>query len=123
MKSLLKRMGHVAIEVSDLSRALTFYRDVLGLKPQWVGDEDWANLSLGGDDLSLVRSQGSVHPPHLGFYVDQEIDLQHMHSYLTVQGVKVEPIHPHRDGSKSFYFVDPDQNLLEILWMPQHNSG
>jgi catechol 2,3-dioxygenase-like lactoylglutathione lyase family enzyme len=117
------KMGHAALEVSDLNRAMRFYRDVLGLKPTWDGDPDWAQLALGGDDLSLVRKEGSKHPPHLGFRVQSREHLESAHQQLAAQGVLVEKVHGHRDGSMSFYFRDPDGNLLEAVWDPKHQQG
>ena len=78
-------------------------RDVLGLKPTWEGDPDWAQLALGGDDLSLVRKDGSKHPPHLGFRVESRDKLKAAHEHLVARGVPVEKMHGHRDGSMSFY--------------------
>ena len=112
------RMGHAAIHVSDLSRSVEFYRDLLGMDPAWTGDADWANLKLGEDDLSLVRRAGFRHPPHLGFRVATYDDLQTAHAELSAKGIKIQPIHEHRDQSSSFYFCDPDGNILEALWEP-----
>ena len=111
-------MGHSALTVSDLSESLKFYKDVLGCTSIWETDDDWAQLGLGPDDLSLVqRKEGkSLHPPHIGFQVASYEDLVKMHAQLQAQGVKVEDIHPHRDGTASFYFRDPSNNILEALW-------
>jgi catechol-2,3-dioxygenase len=118
--SVFLKMGHAALEVADLERSMKFYRDVLGLKPSWEGDPDWAQLKLGGDDLSLVKKEGSKHPPHLGFRVGSREALKLAHEHLATQGVRVERLHGHRDGSMSFYFSDPDGNLLEALWDPNY---
>ena len=116
---LFSRMGHVAIEVSDLERSMKFYRDLLGLEARWSKDADWANLKLGNDDLSLVKkSPGQIHPPHFGFRVKSREELKAAHEKLSTAGVSVEPISGHRDGSISFYFRDPDGNHLEAVWDP-----
>lgn len=112
------KMGHAALLVSDLKRSIEFYRDVLGFEDRWTKDEDWANLGLGPDDLSLVRRAGARHPPHLGLRVASEADLEAFHAKLQTTSVKVQKIAEHRDGSKSFYFTDPDNNILEALWDP-----
>ena len=112
------RMGHVALHVSDLKKAAQFYQDVLGLEGRWTESSDWANFKLGSDDLSLVKAEGAVHPPHFGFRVKTRDDLKKVHSELKSKGVFVEEIHGHRDGSISFYFKDPDGNNLEALWDP-----
>jgi catechol-2,3-dioxygenase len=113
------RMGHSALNVKDLERALDFYTKVLGLEKFWVGDEDWANLRVGNDDLSLVLEGHSRHPPHVGFRVESADALRGMHAKLVAAGANPEAIEGHRDGSQSFYFTDPEGNVLEALWDPR----
>ena len=114
---LFKKMGHTGIQVADLPRAIAFYRDVLGFQVDWSAD-DWANVSLGGDDLGLIATPPGRHPPHLGLRVDSRDDLMKAHADLQSKGVDVGPVKGQRDGSMSFYFRDPDGNQLEALWMP-----
>jgi catechol 2,3-dioxygenase-like lactoylglutathione lyase family enzyme len=118
MKSIIKRMGHAALQVDDLDASIRFYRDILGLQPKWVGDDDWAQVCVGNDDLSLVRKVAAVHPPHLGFRVSTREDLIKLHGELQSKISTVEPIKLHRDATESFYFRDPDGNWLEALWDP-----
>ena len=115
---VFKKMGHAGIQVADLNRALAFYRDVLGFQVDWDGDPDWANVSLGGDDLGLIRVPPAKHPPHMGLRVDTKEDLRQAHADLQKRGVETGAIKGHRDGSMSFYFRDPDGHQLEALWMP-----
>src|SRR5213596_3761429 len=61
------RIGHVHLKVSDLERALAFYRDVLGFElTQRYGDQA-AFLSAGGYHhhigLNTWESQGGSPPP------------------------------------------------------------
>ncbi len=117
--SIVKSMGHAALFVEDIKTASKFYKEVLELKPVWEGDEDWSNFELGGDDLSLVKKKNAVHPPHIGFYVASLEGLQTMHTRVKATGVKIETIDLHRDGTSSFYFRDPDNNLLEMIFDPR----
>jgi predicted enzyme related to lactoylglutathione lyase len=45
----------VGYTVSDLDRSVTFYRDVLGLKPSSAGD-GWAEFDLGNVTLAIFVS-------------------------------------------------------------------
>jgi catechol 2,3-dioxygenase-like lactoylglutathione lyase family enzyme len=112
------RMGHCALVVRDLSESLRFYKDVLGCTSIWESDSDWAQLGLGPDDISLIEKKDgrALHPPHVGFQVSTYEDLLKMHAQLKEQGVFVEEIRSHRDGTASFYFRDPSNNILEALW-------
>lgn len=102
---------------------MDFYTRILGFTKNWDGDPDWANLSLGDDDLSLVLKEGAVHPPHLGLQVENLAQLEQAHAHLKAAGVKMGPIKGHRDGSSSFYFTDPDGNILEALWQPADGNS
>lgn len=115
----VKCMGHAALFVEDVHVASKFYKEVLNLNSLWEGDEDWANLELGGDDLSLVKKKGAVHPPHLGLYVASLEDLHSMHARVKATGVKTDTVDLHRDGTSSFYFRDLDNNLLEMIFDPR----
>jgi catechol-2,3-dioxygenase len=115
-------MGHSALVVKDLRESLRFYKDVLGCEAIWEGDDDWAQLGLGGDDLSLIQEGASEHKAHLGFQVNERQDLEQMHVALREEGVKIDPIKDHRDGTASFYFWDPSGNLLEALWDPRNTK-
>jgi len=48
----LKRLGHVAIAVKDIPKAIEFYQN-LGLELAWQ-DTDWAYLKAGQDGLALL---------------------------------------------------------------------
>jgi len=110
------RMGHTALRVKNLAQSLDFYRDLIGCREVWVGDDDWAQVSLGPDDLSLIQEGASEHPAHLGFQVKERTDLEILRAKLVKEGVKVGPLKDHRDGTASFYFWDPSDNTLEALW-------
>jgi catechol 2,3-dioxygenase-like lactoylglutathione lyase family enzyme len=120
-KKLVRSMGHAALLVDDIKVASKFYREVLELNSVWEGDEDWSNFELGGDDLSLVKKQDAVHPPHIGFYVASLEGLKAMHARVKATGVKTDTIDLHRDGTSSFYFRDLDNNLLEMIFDPRKN--
>ncbi len=120
-RSYIKRMGHVALQVKDLDRSLKFYES-LGLTKKWSGDDDWAQVAIGSEDLSLIRKQGALHPPHVGFRVEDRVGLQNLHKDLVDRGIYVEAIKLHRDATESFYFRDPDGNWLEALWDPSEEK-
>lgn len=54
----LKRLGHVAIAVKDIPKAIAFYQN-LGLELAWQ-DTDWAYLKAGQDGLALLSQNIKV---------------------------------------------------------------
>jgi catechol 2,3-dioxygenase-like lactoylglutathione lyase family enzyme len=48
------KVGHVSLNVADLSQSLNFYQSVLGFKTVGRPSSDKALLSLGSNDCSLL---------------------------------------------------------------------
>ncbi|MFN3927440.1 MAG: VOC family protein [Pseudanabaenaceae cyanobacterium] len=112
----LNRIGHVAICVQDIPQAVAFYQN-LGMELVWQ-DSDWAYLKAGRDGLALLSPSYQKATAHFGFvFADRQAIVEH-HERLQAQGIKVGPIHDHRDGTASFYSQDPDGNLFEFLYEP-----
>ena len=116
--------------VEDVPRAVTFYRDRLGLRLLAL-DERMASLSVADRQLLLlfrraatltpVEIPGGVIPPHngrgpqhIGFAVDRS-DFAEWEQRLTAAGVAVESRVDWPRGGRSLYFRDPDENLVELL--------
>lgn len=112
----LKRIGHVAICVEDLDRAVNFYQN-LGMEVVWK-DPDWAYLKAGGDGLALLTPSYKQAGPHFGFVFSDRAEMESAYQQLKAQGFDVRDIHEHRDGTASFYGQDPDGNWFEYLYEP-----
>lgn len=57
--STLLRIGQIAVPVTDLERAITFYRDALGLTFLFRAPPGLAFFDCGGVRLMLGRPEGS----------------------------------------------------------------
>ncbi|MBS1709559.1 MAG: VOC family protein [Armatimonadetes bacterium] len=109
----LRTIGQAILYVSDMGRAVTFYRDEVGLPlkyPQESADwaqEFWVVFDVGGFELALHHgaTKKSKDAPALKFYVD---DLDVAHADLVERGVVVEPIVEPHPGVRHFHFLDPD---------------
>lgn len=112
----LKRLGHVAICVQNIEKAVNFYRD-LGLELVWQ-DQDWAYLKAGNDGLALLSPDYTQAGPHFGFVFSDRTELEAHYQQLQKTEVKITTIHEHRDGTASFYGQDPDGNWFEYLYEP-----
>jgi lactoylglutathione lyase len=108
--------GYSIVFVSDMQRAIEFYRDVLGLPLRFESPE-WTEFDTPGTTLALHRadSPSSAGDPnddnpagqcHLGFSVD---DIDAYHERLTSRGVIcVQPPREEDYGRKLAKYVDPD---------------
>ena len=120
-------LRHIALNVRDVSKSVDFYQNILGMKLEWQPDPDNAYLTSGGDNLALHRMEsGSVSThasaqrlDHFGFVVKNPENVDEWAAQIRSRGVAVEKEpKTHRDGARSFYFRDPDQNLIQIIYHP-----
>ncbi len=115
----LARIGQIAVNVKDTSRATAFYRDTLGMKMLFEAP-NMAFFDCGGVRLMLgVASKPEFDHPSsiIYFHVD---DLQDTYDVLLARGVHFEaPPHlvAHRDDHDLWlaFFRDPDNNLLALM--------
>jgi catechol 2,3-dioxygenase len=117
-------IGHVHLKVSDLERAIAFYRDVLGFEVQHRYGDQAAFLSAGGYHhhigLNTWESKdGSPPPPgttglyHVAIrYPDRKTLAQALRAVLDA-GVQVSGASDH-GVSEAIYLHDPDQNGIEL---------
>jgi catechol 2,3-dioxygenase len=116
-------IGHVHLKVSDLDRAIAFYRDVLGFELQQRMGDEAAFLSAGGYHhhigLNTWQSKGGSPPPpgttglfHFAIRYPDRRALANALKRVLDAGV---PIGASDHGvSEAIYFDDPDGNGIEI---------
>lgn len=127
----LERMGHLSLRVSDLDASEKFYIEILGMRPVWRSEGEIAFLECGNDDLALIqipkeevqafrrRAQSSQSLHHFGFRVRSKDGIDQLAEEMRARGIVIDDgPRDHRDGSRSFYFRDPDGNHVQILWDP-----
>jgi catechol 2,3-dioxygenase-like lactoylglutathione lyase family enzyme len=118
----LSGMRHLALKVSDPQSSKRFYCECFGMRVVWEPDPDNVYLSSGVDNLALHRAQadparGSL--DHLGFVAETRADVDRLAAELRARGVPVAAApRDHRDGSRSFYCLDPDGTRVQVLFEP-----
>ncbi len=120
------RIGHVHLKVSDIPRALTFYRDILGFQVmQWYGDSA-VFLSAGGYHhhigLNTWHSRGAPPAPgrgcglyHLAILYATRQELSGVLRQLVEAGYPLTGAADH-GVSEALYMNDPDGNGVELYW-------
>src|SRR5213082_618931 len=119
-------IGHVHLKVSELDRAIAFYRDVLGFElMQQLGDQA-AFLSAGGYHhhigLNTWESKGGSPPPpgttglfHTAIlYPGRAALADALHRVLSA-GIQLDGASDH-GVSEALYLRDPDENGVELYW-------
>ncbi len=114
-------LRHVALRVRDPQASKRFYRERFGMRVVWEPDPDNVYLSSGTDNLALHRDApaGPGALDHLGFLVESKAEVDEWANRLQAGGVTLAGApRDHRDGSRSFYCLDPDGLKIQILYEP-----
>jgi catechol 2,3-dioxygenase len=119
-------IGHVHLKVSDLDRALAFYRDVLGFEEMARMGDQAAFISAGGYHhhigLNTWESRGGSPPPpgstglyHTAIRYPTRTALATAVRRVVEAGVPLSGASDH-GVSEAIYLNDPDQNGIELYW-------
>jgi len=119
----LSRIGQIAITVSDLPRAVGFYRDVLGMTFLFEAPPSLAFFDCGGVRLMLSppEKEGSVAGQQFNSILYYSVpDIQEAARALEARGVLFDTAPhivarlPHADLWMGF-FRDMDRNVIAIM--------
>lgn len=132
------RITMLTLGVDDLQRAVTFYRDGLGLHTEGVvgGDFDYGAVAFfelqAGLQLALWPRNSIAHDSGVAVTAPSPTDFTIAHnvsSKAEVDAVMAEAeragatiVKPAADtfyGGYAGYFQDPDRHLWEVVWNPQ----
>jgi len=121
----VNKVGHVVLGVRDPQASVKFYTEALGMEEINVielGEMKMAFLSFGERDHDIALLQvpedepvGSSGFTHTALEIEGgEDELKELYQRLTDYGATVEMTADHVI-TKSFYFLDPDGNRLELF--------
>ena len=119
-------IGHVHLKVSDIDRALAFYRDVLGFEETTRMGDSAAFLSAGGYHhhlgLNTWESKGGSPPPrgttglyHVAIRYPDRPALAKALKQVLDAGIRLDGASDH-GVSIALYLRDPDQNGIELYY-------
>jgi catechol-2,3-dioxygenase len=126
-------LAEIVLIVDDVPVAAQFYRDVVGLEPESEARETWAWFFAGerGAPQRIALHKGSLlfeeHSPHPegerfgNIHLALEVPHDRLEAAVAhLRAHDVEVYGPERFdwmNATSYYFYDPDGNLLEF-WSP-----
>ena len=132
------RVSVITLGVSDLNRALQFYRDGLGLVTEGIIGEEFEHGAVAFFDLqpglrlavwpreSISHDSGlPVSAPSptsftVGHNVGSEAEVDGVMGQAEAAGATVvKAAHATFWGGYSGYFQDPDGHLWEVVWNPE----
>lgn len=125
-------LSELVLRVKDVSRAVAFYRDIVGLAVEVGSSATWAWLWSGrAGELPRIGltsrplSYGAAHtggPAHFAFAVPRAA-IPAEKARLESLGIEVEgPITFESWKADSIYFSDPDDNRVELCGF-EHLNG
>lgn len=120
MSAKLSTIGQIAITVSDVEEALSFYRDALGLDFLFSAGPELAFLDADGVRIMLSTPQGAGTVGSNSIIYFKVSDIEKVHSSIVASGAKNErnpqlaarmPDHELWTG----FLRDPDGNLVGLM--------
>jgi len=105
------RITLITLGVSDLERAMRFYRDGLGWRTEGIVGKEFEYGAVAFFDLTDVCLAHNVR-------TQQEVDAVMAQAKAAGASI-VKPAQKTFWGGYAGYFSDPDQHLWEVAWNPQ----
>jgi methylmalonyl-CoA/ethylmalonyl-CoA epimerase len=116
----LNEIGQIALTITDLDRAVAFYRDILGLKHLFSAPPGLAFFAAGNLRLMLSRPEKEDSESFSCALYFKVADIEKVHDVLVSRGVQFEAA-PHLVAKMPdhelwmAFFRDPDRNLLALM--------
>ena len=99
------KFDHVALVSKDIAASVDWYKNRFECEVLYQ-DDTWAIIDVCGLQLAFVTP--SQHPPHIAFCLTTEEAEQYPDKKFKL----------HRDGTKSFYDRDNQNNIIEFIVRP-----
>jgi uncharacterized glyoxalase superfamily protein PhnB len=110
------------LEVSDVSRAIAYYRDVFGLSPSWMWEDRIGGVHTDHSSIEIYVSRAEQpSPSRLAVFVD-DADAAH-ERYRTAGAEIVDELKTQPWGLRGFTVRDPDGNLVDVAQQVHSPTG
>jgi catechol-2,3-dioxygenase len=118
------QLGHIALRVRDVERAVKFYSEVLGLVVKSKGRVAFLGIRPDAShEIALFPLPEDAEGPdpkrvgmyHMAWEMASFEELEALHQRLLAHGADIAG---YSDGQCNVMFRDPDGNELEAIWEP-----
>ncbi|MBV8204347.1 MAG: VOC family protein [Candidatus Eremiobacteraeota bacterium] len=111
---MVKDMAFIAYSVKDVPKAITFYRDVVGLKPGESFGDHWAEFDVGPTAFGIGNGESLGFEPGKSTGAAFEVDdIAGMRERFVKHGVAVSELHSFPNCSAVFV-TDPEGNKFSL---------
>jgi len=117
--SMLSQIGQIAVPVTDIERAIHFYRETLGMRFLFQAPPDLAFFDVGGIRL-MLDGPAKAHAGNSSVIYYKVPDIHYAFDVLSARGVEFDS-QPHLIVKMPdhelwmAFFRDPDRNLLALM--------
>jgi catechol 2,3-dioxygenase-like lactoylglutathione lyase family enzyme len=118
------KLNHTIVYCRDKKTSASFLSEILGL-PTPTSFGPFAVVRVANDVSLDFLEEGSVHPQHYAFLVDED-EFDQIHGRILARDLpywadpgrrRPQEINTN-DGGRGLYWLDPDGHVLEILTVP-----
>ena len=110
---MIKDVAFIAYAVRNLSQAFAFYQDVVGLKPEGIHNEEFAEFGVGSTTFAIDGSPPGYEPGNCAGVAFEVDDLVEARERLRRNDVPVTEIFDFPTCSACFA-KDPDGNSFAL---------
>ncbi|MGH2588778.1 MAG: VOC family protein [Dehalococcoidia bacterium] len=111
----IKKLQNAYYVTEDMDRAVSFYRDTLGLALKFQDGARWAQFDAGGTNFSLSAPEEAAQGAQGAVVIFEVDDLDTVQGRLAERGASVLDTRDMGAHGRSLTFRDPDGNLVQLF--------
>lgn len=119
----IEGIHHISLIVTDLERAITFYKEIIGLKtiqrPAFDFPGEWFAIGEGGQQLHLIVHDGETKrlngiDTRDGHFAIRVSDFDETLEWLRQHNIEYKANRDSITGFSQIFLLDPDRNVIEL---------
>ena len=111
----VEKISAITLTVRDMGASVRFYKDILGLKMLYGGEEaSFSSFRTGGADSAILNLELGQAVADWGRIIFHVSDVDEVWGYLTEKGFNPERPRDAPWGERYFHMLDPDGHELSF---------